>query len=293
MPYMRILIIGLGNIGRTLAERLRSGGHQVIGTTTTRAKVGGLRNSVDRVEVLYGHEQDKIIEAAAGCDAIVVTVAPDARKSATVEEREESYRKVLVNTCSNAAAASDRVIFASSFSVYGDGGRGDEPISEESPTSNHDEPSSRYYQLAEKATLTARHGCVLRLPDMYGAPGDMSYPDRVRMCHEYMGGKAIFSAAAPLYSIHYLDVVRSIEHVISEKLRGVYNVCNNERVPYTNEQVFNAICDDEGMPRLEFLDHVKMPLRRISADKFYATGYRTEYEDPNVQVVERWNTDTQ
>jgi nucleoside-diphosphate-sugar epimerase len=241
--------------------------------------------------VLYGHERDKVITAAAGCDVIVVTAAPDARKSATVEEREENYRRILVETCRNAAAASDRVIFASSFSVYGDGGSGDDPISETSPTSNHDEPSSKYYQLAEDATLTASHGCVLRFPDMYGAPGDMSYPDRVRMCHEYMGGKAIFSATAPLYCIHYLDVVRSIEHVISEDLSGTYNVCDNERAPYTNQQVFDAICDEDGLPRLEFLGHIKMPERRISADKLYATGYQTEYDDPNTRVVERQTAD--
>ena len=44
---MRILILGLGNIGKTLAERLRSEGHRVVGTTTTPEKVEGLEPLVD------------------------------------------------------------------------------------------------------------------------------------------------------------------------------------------------------------------------------------------------------
>ena len=284
---MRILILGLGNIGRTLAERLRSSGHFVVGTTTTPGKVEPLASVVDEVAVLFGHESDKVAKAASGCDAIVVTVAPDARKSRTVEEREESYHRVLVDTCQSAARACAHVIFASSFSVYGDGGGSSEPIDESTPCSNHEEPSSKYYQLAEQAVLGAAEGCVLRFPDMYGAPGDLSYPDRVRMCHEYMGGKAIFSASAPLYCIHYLDVVAAIEHALRNRLTGVFNVCDDNKLPYSNQQVFDAICDDESLPRLEFLDQIKMPNRRISAAKLYATGFRIEQPDPNTPLVEQ------
>lgn len=287
---MRILILGLGNIGRTLAERLRSEGHEVVGTTTTPAKVDDLKQHVDEVAVLFGHEAEKVQAAAAACDAIVVTVAPDARKSRTVEEREENYRRVLVDSCESAAAACDRVIFASSFSVYGDGGEGTSAIDEATPCGNHDEPSSKYYQLAEKATLSAPNGCALRFPDMYGAPGDLTYPDRARMCHEYMGGKAIFAADVPLYCIHYIDVVRAIEHVIANDLTGTYNVCDNDNTPYTNKQVFDAICDAEALPHLEFLDQIMMPNRKISSERFYATGYRVQHADPNAEVVEKMGT---
>jgi len=284
---MRILILGLGNIGRSLAAGLRADGHTVIGTTTTPEKVDSLKQHVDEVAVLFGHEADKIQAAAANCDAIVVTVAPDVRKSRTVEERAQHYKQVLVDSCANAAEAAPRVVFASSFSVYGDGGDGTDPITESTPCSNHDEPSSKYYQQAEKATLAIDGGCVLRFPDMYGAPGDMSYPDRVRLCHEYMGGKAIFGADAPLYCIHYLDVVHAIQHALVNDLAGIYNVCDNDNLPYTNQQVFDAICDAEGLPKLEFLDQIKAPNRKISADKLYATGFRVEHPDPNAAAVEK------
>ena len=286
---MRILILGLGNIGKSLAERLRGQGHSVVGTTTTPGKVDDLKKYVDDVAVLFGHETDKVKAAAADCNAIVVTVAPNVQQSRTVEEREQHYRQVLVDSCVNAAAAAPNVIFASSFSVYGDGGNGDDPISEETPCANHDEPSSKYYQQAEQAVLSIDGGCVLRFPDMYGAPGDMSYPDRVRLCHEYMGGKAIFGADAPLYCIHYLDVVSAIEHALTHKLSGTYNVCDNDNLPYTNQQVFDAICDAEGLARLEFLNQIQAPNRKISADKLYATGFRVQHPDPNRGVVEKGN----
>jgi len=284
---MRLLILGLGNIGRALAERLRAQGHTVVGTTTTPGKVNDLKQYVDEVAVLFGHESDKVRAAASGCDAVVVTVAPDFRKSGTVEQRELHYRQVLVDSCASAILATPRVLFASSFSVYGDGGEGTEPIDENSACSNHDEPSSKYYQLAEKTVLSNTDGCVLRFPDMYGAPGDMSYPDRVRLCHQYMDGRAIFSADAPLYCIHYLDVARAIEHAIANNLTGTFNVCDDDNLPYTNQQVFDAICEDEALPKLEFLNQIKAPNRKISAAKLYGTGYRVQHADPNRDVVER------
>lgn len=282
---MHILIIGLGNIGRELGMQLRAAGHHVTGTTTTEAKVEALSEFVDEVAVLYGHDADKVAAAAKDCDVIIVTVAPDVQKSRTPEEREANYRQVLVSSCESASAAAPRVIFASSFSVYGDGGSGTDDIAENTPCSNDEEPSSKYYQMAEQVVLSSDKASVLRYPDMYGAEGDLSYPQRVRMCHDYMGGKAIFSADALLYSIHYLDVVDSIVHAVEHDLRGVYNVCDNENLPHTNREVFDAICVQEGIPRLEFLDQILAPTRRISADRIYATGFRTRHADPNVATV--------
>ena len=40
------------------------------------------------------------------------------------------------------------------------------------------------------------------------------------------------------------------------------------------------------MPPLEFLDQIKAPLKRISAEKLYATGYRVQHPDPNAHYIE-------
>ena len=284
---MKILIIGSGHVGTALAGRLRADGHYVVGTTTTEAKVGALQAVVDEVHVLKGAEADKVAVAARDCNGIVVTVAPNWKTSGTPADRERQYKEVLLDSCNSAVAACPRVIFCSSFSVYGDGGEGTAAIDENSPTANSEEPSSRYYQAAEQALLASDRACVLRFPDMYGAAGDMSYPERVRASHQHFGGKTIFGADAPLYAIHVDDVVLAIYHCIRAALCGLFNVCDNDSLPPTNRQVFDAICAAEGLPPLQFLNQIKAPLRKISAAKLYATGYRVTHPDPNAAAVGR------
>jgi len=282
---MDIFILGMGHVGKALAARLRGAGHRVTGSTTTPEKVPELQQHADRVVVLRGSESEKLAQAAAGCDAIIVTVAPNVRNTRTVEERHQHYADVLVASCHSARLACPHVIFLSSFSVYGDGGAGAEPVTEQTATGNSEEPSSRYYQAAEREVLGNPQGCVLRFPDMYGAPGDLSFAQRVAMCHQYFGGKAIFSADAPLYAIHFEDVVAAVIHAQDENLRGIYNVCDNDNLPGTNKQVFDAICRQDGMPLLEFLDQIKAPLKKISAARLYATGYRVRHPDPNAHLL--------
>lgn len=284
---MKILILGMGHVGKALANRLKADGHTVIGTTTTPEKVPALRALVDDVHVLRGSESAKVATAAAGCDVIVVTVAPDVKNTRTIEERHTHYREVLVESARSAATTGTRTIFLSSFSVYGDGGEGNAPISEASPTANHEEPSSRYYQQAESEILAGNYGCVLRFPDMYGAPGDLSFPQRVKLAHSYFAGKTLFGADALLYAIHFEDVVHAVHHSISEDLQGIFNVCDDERTPATNKQIFDAICTTESLPLLEYLNQIKAPKRKISASKIYATGYYVKHADPNAHYLEQ------
>lgn len=282
---MNVFILGMGHVGKALADKLRASGHGVTGSTTTPGKVEALRQHADQVVVLRGSEQEKLAAAASGCDALIVTVAPDVRNTRTAQERHRHYADVLQASCHSARLACPRVIFLSSFSVYGDGGTGAGPVTEETPTGNSEEPSSRYYQAAEREVLANPAGCVLRFPDMYGAPGDLDFAQRVAMCHEYFGGKAIFSADAPLYAIHFEDVVNAVVHALDKQLQGVYNVCDNDNLPGTNKQVFDAICRANDLPLLEFLDQIKAPLKKISAARLYATGYRVSHADPNAHLL--------
>ncbi len=277
----QVLILGLGHVGKALAQRLRARGVRVLGTTTTPGKVADLQAFADEVHVARGHETQKIAEIAAGCDAIVATVAPNVRQATNREEREATYHDALVASCESAVAACPHVLFLSSFSVYGDGGAGHDPISEETPVGNADEPSARYYAQAESAVLGSGQGCVLRLPDIYGAPGDLSFAQRVKLAHEIMGGKVPFGPDAPLYAIHFADVVAAADHALAESLQGIFNVCVNDVVPKTNKQIFDLLAEREGVPRLEFLDQIKAPNRKISADKLYASGWRPEHTDPD------------
>ncbi|HEY1075093.1 MAG TPA: NAD-dependent epimerase/dehydratase family protein [Fontimonas sp.] len=276
-----VLILGLGHVGKALARELRAEGVWVKGTTTTPSKVEELREFADEVYVARGTDSARIAEIARGSDAIVSTVAPNVRQARNREEREATYRDALVASCESAVAANPRVLFLSSFSVYGDGGPGDQPITEATPVSNTVEPSARYYSEAEKTVLASGKGCVLRLPDIYGAPGDMSYAQRVKLAHEIMGGKGPFSADARLYVIHFLDVVGAALHALRKNLTGIYNVCDNQWLPQTNAEVFDALCERQGLAKLEFLGQIKAPTRMISAQKLFDTGYAPQFTDPD------------
>lgn len=277
----KLLILGLGHVGKALATRFRKAGVQVIGTTTTPGKVDSLRDYVDQVHVARGTDTELIVGLGKSCDAVVVTVAPRVRESRTPEERADTYRDTLVASCQSAAAAHQRVLFLSSFSVYGDGGPGDAPVTEDSPARNETEPSARYYAQAERMALSTGQSCVLRMPDIYGAPGDMSFAERVRLAHQIMGGRVPFGADARLYVIHFEDVAAAAEHALRNKLTGIYNVCFDNGVPKTNAEVFGELARRHGLPPLEFLGHIKAPTRRISAAKIYATGYKPTHTDPD------------
>lgn len=277
----KLLILGLGHVGKALAQRLRATGIKVVGTTTTPNKVEVLREFADEVYVLRGSDKERIRELGADCDAVVATVAPNVRQARNREEREATYRDALVVSCESAAAANPRVLFLSSFSVYGDGGPGTAPISEDTGVRNETEPSARYYAQAERVVLASPKGCVLRLPDIYGAPGDLSFTQRVKLAHEIMKGKVPFGPDAPLYIIHFLDVVAAAEHALRSGLSGIYNVCVDGVMPKTNAEVFGELGRRNGLPPLEFLAQIQAPNRRISAQKIYATGWKPAHTDPD------------
>lgn len=276
---MNILLLGMGFIGSQTAELLKQRGHRVTGTTTTVAKVETLRRVCDEVLVLRGDEADKIRQAAAEADAVVVTVGPNLQRAANPATRHEEYRQTLSVTSQSAAAAHPRCIFTSSLSVYGDGGAGTADIDETTPPTDSADPSPSHYRQAEANILASGQGTVLRLPDVYGSAKDLSYIERVKLGHTLMGGKVPFAAEALLYRLHYIDAARAIVHVLDYHLRGVYNVVNDRIVPPTNQALFDQLAAQAGVGRLQFLGFLKLPTRPISGQKLRQTGFAFEHTD--------------
>ena len=276
---MKVLVIGCGLVGTTLARSLRERGHSVVGTTTTSEKVARLEECCDEVHVLRGSDQDRVHAAAADCDAIVVCAGPSAQSAMTPEQRRATYHDVLVETARSAASVPQqpRVIALSSLSVYGDAADHLDLIDEDAPLTDADDPSPVCFQAAERAYLAHAPGrCVVfRCADITGGD-DPPITAKVEMAHQYLGGSVPFHDNARFYRVHVDDVVAAILHALDRRLCGVFNL-THEGTPPRNGEFFDAVCASRGLPKLQFRNELKAPGQPVSVGRLYATGFQLEH----------------
>ena len=277
---MRLLVIGAGNVGLEVCRLAKAEGWTVRATTTRAERIPEIEAIADEGVVLLGQDREAVQQAAADVDAILVLASPAVMQSVTVEDRARSYRDVLVASCESSAAAKDRVIFTSSISVFGDGTQeSGEYLTELTPRTDIDEPSSVYFAMAEDAALSAPRGAVLRLADVYGHPRDINFTERVRLAHQYMGGSVSFDGAGLLHRVHVEDVARGLIHLLSNDLVGDYNCVPDLVRPPTNKEAFDSLADAAGLPRLEFRGELKTPTKPVSSAKLRGTGF--EFSHPS------------
>jgi nucleoside-diphosphate-sugar epimerase len=271
---MKLLVLGAGNVGMEVSRLAREAGWSVRASTTREERIPEVLTVADEAVVLVGKDAEAVARASADVDAILVLASPPLMKSTTVEERRQNYDDVLVASCASAAAAHDRVVFTSSISVFGDGTQEPgEVITETTPRTDSDEPSSVFFGKAEDAALSSASGAVLRLADVFGHPRDIDFTERVRLAHQYMGGSVAFDRAGLLHRVHVTDVAAGLIHLVGKGLVGDYNcVPDAERAP-TNGEAFDALADAAGLPRLEFRGELKTPTKPISSAKLRGTGF--------------------
>ena len=258
---MRILIVGCGLVGTELARSLRADGHHVIGTTTTAAKVARLSEVCDEVAVLAGGDREKVHAAAAGVDAIVVTAGPAAAQAMTVEQRQRTYRQVLVDTAESVSSVpgTPHLVMLSSLSVYGDAANHLELIDESAPLTTSSDPSPAMFQEAERTYREAAGDrlTVFRCADITGGE-DPPIADKVRMAHQVLGGSVPFHDEALFYRVHMLDVVRAIKYVLDHDVLGTFNLTHAE-VPPRMAPYFDALSAIDGLPPLTYRNELRAP----------------------------------
>lgn len=269
---MRYTIIGCGHVGLELARRWTAAGHAVTGTTTTPGRVPELLEACTEAAVLRGADREAVTRAVEGADAVVLTVSPRLSKAFDATSRVAEYADTLVATAQVAVSAHPRVVFTSSGSVYG---AGTGPLIDESaPTTDDPDASPRSFVAAEQAVLAAPGGAVLRIPDVYGHPGDLDYPARVRFAHERLGGSVPFAADALLYRIDYRDAAAALDFLVTEGLTGVFNAYPDAVTPPRNAEAFAAICAAAGLPELTYRAEIRLPEAPVSSARLRALGFR-------------------
>lgn len=285
---MRILIVGCGLVGTELARSLRADGHHVIGTTTTPAKVARLSEVCDEVAVLAGGDRAAVHAAAAGADAVVVTAGPSAAQAMTVEQRQRTYRQVLVDTAESVASIPGRphLVMLSSLSVYGDAANHLDLIDEDAPLTTSSDPSPAMFQEAERTyrAAAADRLTVFRCADITGGE-DPPIADKVRMAHQVLGGSVPFHDEALFYRVHMLDVVRAVKHALDHDVVGTFNLTHAE-VPPRMAPYFDALSALDGLPGLTYRNELRAPTVPVSVDRLLATGFVFEHTEVETMPAE-------
>lgn len=287
---MKVLVPGLGGrLGKMLAEKLVSAGHDVIGIDRRP-----FRDAPEGVEV---HELDIRKRAA---EDVFRRVRPDAvihmaTVTHLVVQSEDRYRINLGGTRAvfehSKAYGVKHVVFVGRHTYYG--------AAPDSPLFHvEDEPPMGLSSFPELADLVAA--------DLYAGSALWRYPEIVTSVLRFVytlgttghGTLATFLRGArvptilgydPLFHfMHEEDVVGALALALDKKPRGVFNVAGPQPVPLSvvihetgrtriplPEPVFHAALGRFGLPRLPHgaLEHIKYPVTVDGTAFRTATGF--------------------
>jgi len=250
----RIAIVGCGYVGCALGESLVRSGHDVVGTTATKARVKEIESASIRSAVLEHAQTDKLRALLQDRDAVFLTVAAGRRRG--------NYREVYLEGATNLLRAAEgtpvtRIIYTSSTGVYAqsDGSW----VDESSPTEPL-EDNARILLQTEQALLegtselakTARvHVTTVRLGAIYGPGRDLGERIRASAGTERSDGDAYINM------IHRDDIVTALTLLIDIEHHGVLNLCNDE--PLTRRKLYDTVIAAANLTPIRWIQSVSSP----------------------------------
>jgi nucleoside-diphosphate-sugar epimerase len=167
-----VLIAGCGDIGIGLAARLHDAGHRVSGL---RRNTAALPNHIEPIEADLAQPESFPVPAP-GFDYLVYTASADSYSESAYRRAYVDGLRTLLAWLDQAGRPANRLVFASSTSVYSEDRGG--WVDEDSPVRNdHFGPAN----LLEAERMLDRHpteSVVVRFGGIYG-PGRTALIDRV------------------------------------------------------------------------------------------------------------------
>jgi nucleoside-diphosphate-sugar epimerase len=271
---VRYVIVDCGSIGLELARRWTEAGHEVVGTTPEPARLPRLRAVCADAVMLAHDDGDRVREVVAEADAAVLATRPRFVHTLSPRERVTAYRRSMIGAVRAAASVQRRLVLFSSIVVYGDGGAGDEPVTERTPVTTSLDPAAQSFSAVERMVLESRESAVLRLPEtVVGHPDDPDPAATLRSMYETLGSALPFDADALVYTIDYRDAAAAAAFVVEGRLAGVFNVVPDAVVPPTAETLIGKLAADGGMPPFTFTGQLKAPIRPVSSARLRAAGF--------------------
>ena len=218
---MRLFIFGYGYAGAALARRLTPKGWHV--TASIRDPADAARLEAEGVAAVPLADRERLAEALAQTQALVITAPPDAAGCPGL--------RALVPALAAANAFPDWTGYLSTTGVYGDRHGG--WVFEESRLSAQSVEGARRVG-AERDWLEVGRGmgltvAIFRLPGIYG-PGRSAF-DRLRAGE----ARRILAPGQVFSRIHVDDLSAGLEASLARPRAGaIYNLCDDEPAPNTD-----------------------------------------------------------
>jgi nucleoside-diphosphate-sugar epimerase len=262
-----VSIVGLGWLGRPLAQHLLKKGLLVKGSTTSKEKSISLREEGINTAVLHlsPHPEGEGFGNLFVADVLFVNIPPKSRTNSDAFYLEQN--KFLKEMAKQADI--QKVIFASSTSVYLDA---DFQYSEDYPLTNVNSGSPGILQ-AERLWFDDKEiQCsVIRFGGLLGVD---------RIPGRYFSGKENVVGDTPVNFIHRDDAVRLATWVIEKELFGeVFNAV--APIHSRRRDIYEKNARDLGFPAPNsYAPGGTMPSKVISSEKILETGFKFDYPDP-------------
>jgi nucleoside-diphosphate-sugar epimerase len=271
---VRYVIVDCGSVGLELARRWTDAGHQVVGTSPDPAQLSRIGAVCTEALLLSHGDGDRIREVVADAESAVLAARPRFLYTQSPRERVTAYRRSMISVVRAAASIQRRVVLFSSIVVYGDGGPGDGPVTEQTPVTTSLDPAAQSFAAVERIVLESPQATVLRLPEaVIGHPDDPDAVAVLRAMHQEVGGALPFDAAALIHVIDYRDAAAAVAFAVEHHLTGVYNVVPDTVMPPTAEAFIGKLAADAGLPPFTFAGELTAPTRPVSSAKLRAAGF--------------------
>ena len=265
---MRVIVIGVGFVGRPLCDLMERSGHEVFRVTRNGTGNSTACDVSDRDSMNLLHEEK-------GESDIIIHCASSGSRGA---DRAARYKEVYVDGCRNVLEtfSDSHFIFVSSSSVYG---QRDGSIVDENSITEPLSVTSKLLLEAESITSDSG-GSIARLAGIYG-------PGRSYLLKRYIERSAQIdengseSDGRWINQIHRDDAASALAHMVeSSGMNGIYNVCDD--VPMLQRACYEEFDRrfKNGIPELKPAIEGKArgwTHKRVSNSKIRDTGWEPNY----------------
>ncbi len=265
----KVSIIGLGWLGKALAEKLSSEDYDVIGSTTSDDKAKGLSQEAYSVVTLKlnPHPTGKGFNKLFDTDTCVITIPPKSRTQAPdFYYQQLAFLKKLIDQ-----SKAKRVIFISSTGIYPNEPR-EEPYDEEDEL-DRSNAGNQILLEAERIISEKRayELSIIRFGGLMGAG---------RALAKYFQGKENVDGEARVNYIHQTDAINLCQWIIEEGLwEEVFNGVAPEH-PTKHSIIDKSLQNLDFDPPKSYSEVKHETFRLISSEKVSDMGFEFEFPDP-------------